>query len=73
MTKLNVKNLIKRIDTIYKLNKIIEYYQDKLLAEKCNLSIQDICVHKGDGLYYLTNPPQKKCDKCGAYYCESEK
>ncbi len=50
------------------IERIVEYYKDKALSEKCGLKVSDICVHQSDGLLYLTCPPQKRCDKCGAYY-----
>lgn len=49
-----------------------EYWRDKELAEKCGLSVKDICVH--EPVYSKTAPDDARviCYKCGQHYEETK-
>ncbi len=50
------------------LSRIIEYYRDKQLSEKCGLEAKDICVH--EPTFVIMHPDGKThtCIKCGEFY-----
>jgi len=54
------------------LNLLCEYWNDKKLAEKCGLEVEDICVHESDGKSYTVPGcafySYMKCKKCGEFY-----
>ncbi len=58
------------------MNRMIEYNNDKILAEKCDLEIKDICMHETDySRIEATNAGTGtilstcyKCKKCGEFY-----
>jgi hypothetical protein len=59
------------------LKRITDYYKDTMLAEKCGLSFDDICVHESDSQVYKENNDwtivdaktnKFKCLKCGTFY-----
>lgn len=55
------------------LCRLREYLHDKKLAEKCGLTVKDICVHESAGNTYRTFEPynfpeKRKCIKCGEFY-----
>lgn len=53
------------------LKRIVDYYNDKILACKCGLEVKDICVHESDGYIYWDDerfPEKNKCIKCGEFY-----
>jgi len=62
------------------LKRIIKYYKDKKLADKCGLKVKDICVHEptdeslilGKTYKDLSGEPfqitHHSCKKCGEFY-----
>lgn len=59
-----------KVQTI--LGRLTSYLRDVQLADKCGLSVQDICEHESDGKRYMTFgpyhwPAKYCCKKCGAW------
>lgn len=50
------------------LKRIIEYYNDKKMADKYGLTVKDICIHESDHNMLLINPGLYRCIKCGEFY-----
>lgn len=56
------------------LNRIVEHYRDKVLADKCGLQVKDICVHEYENNFGKDSRPRyvktrkPKCKKCGEFY-----
>lgn len=52
------------------LNRLTNYWRDKRLAEKCGMTVQDICEHEQDGNIYWDDerfPAKYCCKKCSAW------
>lgn len=48
------------------LKRLIDYWKDKKLAEKCGLNVSDICVHEWrQGVHLFTDT---YCMKCGTHF-----
>ncbi len=53
------------------LKRIVDYYNDKILACKCGLEVKDICVHEPDISLRRKGgciPDHDKCIKCREFY-----
>lgn len=50
------------------LRRVTEFWKDRVLAEKCGLTVQEICVHESDVNMLLSHPGKYICKKCGVFY-----
>lgn len=56
------------------IRRVVEYWNDKKLAEKCGLEVKEICDHESDGETYCKDfpkwdgVPNYRCKKCGEFY-----
>jgi len=46
------------------LKRMIEYWQDKRLAERCGLKIEDVCHHQYEKIKLFADIDIQRCTKC---------
>lgn len=50
------------------LRRLCEYWKDKKLSEKCDVYVEEICIHEPTFVMTYGDGKTHTCIKCGAFY-----